>query len=208
MRRVAGLFVASRGSRGSIIIVSLCLCKPGAGAAAEFGPAAAPSKVSPLRAGPRAASREVSRRSQDVGGRGGHTGQVVSLHLPVRTINMNKSPKSATDERYQPLRPTQGATQSRKINKHVQIHHYPPSTSNSRDFHLTRRGKEARRVRDGNKVTILILFYFGASVPLPPPICLLQAFDSPAPGWEDMTERRLRFPAQSQHKTFPRGCIY
>lgn len=145
---------------------------------------------------------------------GADAGQVVSLHLPVRMINMNKSPKSGTDERYQPPRQMQGATQSRKnqqTRSNPQLPAAVPSTSNSRDFHLTWRGKEARRVRDGHKVTIITSFYF-ILVPLSschlPSVSSRQAFDSPASGWEDMTERRLCFPAKSQHKTFPRRSVY
>lgn len=143
--------MASRGSRGPTIIVSVCLCRPGAGAAAEFGPVV-------IR--PRSPSSTAEPEPPRCGREGGAgAGRVVSLHLPVRTINTDKRPKSGPDERYQPSATDAGSDSiTQKSTNTFRSHNHPPpflSTSNSRDFHLTRRGEEARGVRDGNKVMIM-----------------------------------------------------
>lgn len=152
---VAVLFVASRGSRGPIIIVSVCLCRPGAGAAAEFGPVV----IRPRS--PSSTTEPEPPRCGRAGGRegGADAGRVVSQYLPVRTINTHKRPKSGPDERYQPPATDAGSDSiTQKSTNTFRTHNHPPpflSTSNSKDFHLTRRGKEARGVRDGNKVMIM-----------------------------------------------------
>ena len=127
---------------------------------------------------------EVSRRSQDVLGRGGKA----KLHLPVLMINMDESSNLAQAAQMRDISfhdKCRGMTQSNKSNKHFHIYNYPHRCFSSksykrRDFHLTWKGKEGSkhlRVGDGNKVIIIsfcFFFYFGAPHPPASP-CLLLA---------------------------------
>ena len=124
---------------------------------------------------------EVSRRSQDVLGRGGKA----KLHLPVLMINMDESSNLAQAAQMRDISfhdKCRGMTQSNKSNKHFHIYNYPHRCFSSksykrRDFHLTWKGKEGSkhlRVGDGNKVIIISFFFFlfwcpsSSCLPLPP----------------------------------------
>lgn len=142
------------------------------------------------------------QKIQDVVGRGGKHGRRL------------KSGSSSTDERFQPS--NAGNDSIKKINKHFQIYNYPHWCFSSkpykrRDFHLTwkaKGGSKHLRVGDGNKVIIIILFWYPPTPTPHPPASFswLLAFYSPISGWEYMTGWMVRFPAKPQHRKRDLSC--
>lgn len=156
---------------------------------------------------------EVSRRSQDVVGRGGKARAASSCPLDKHGRRFMSGPGN-TDERYQPSWQMQRMTQSKKATNtfistvsHTNVS-LPSHTRGEIFIWHERERKEANicRLEMMNKV-VIISFYFGAPHPPAPASFWLLAFYSPISGWEYMTGWIVWFPAKPQHRKRDLSCL-
>lgn len=158
---------------------------------------------------------EVSRRSQDVLGRGGKA----KLHLPVLTINMDESSNLARAAQMRDIsfhdKCREWLNQKRATNTFIStITHTNVSLQSRTREEISiwheRERKEANICGSEMEIKSLLLVFF-ILVPLillPPPASFwLFAFDSPISGWEYMTGWMVWFPAKSQQRKRDLSCL-